>query len=448
MMKIKTILEGPDIRHFISESWSNSWPMILIMFFEFLIGLTDIYIAGRIGRDVQASYGFVIQMYFVFIIIANALTTGTVSVISRLFTAGDKNILNNAIYSVIITTIIAGILFGVAGIFLTPLIVNFVNIPKELKPFAIPLGEIYAGGLLFHYILINTNGILRACKQVRLSLKTMSIVCAANIGINFLFLFYTNVGYKGIALATAISVCIGGILNLMYMKPFLRGTKTFSWENTKAIVVIGWPMGLGQGFWQLHSMVIYLILSALPRNSIETLAAFAAGLRIESAIFLPAMAFHMANAVIVGNLLGEDKKDDSFRAGIITAIMGVAIVSCLTLVVILGAQWIAPLLSKNTVVIAECVRYLYISMLSEPFMAFWLILGGALSGAGDTKGVMSIVVSCTWIIRIPLSYLFVIVLGFDAAAVWWMMNLSQLMTALFVVRRYWQRKWLQGTITV
>ncbi|MBA4391030.1 MAG: MATE family efflux transporter [Syntrophus sp. (in: bacteria)] len=420
--------------------------MILIMFFEFLIGLTDIYIAGRIGRDIQASYGFVIQMYFVFIIIANALTAGTVSVISRLFTAGDKHALNNAIYSVILTTIIAGIVFGIAGIVLTPVLVNFVNIPKELKPFAIPLGEIYAGGLLFHYIVINTNGILRACKQVRVSLKTMSIVCAANIGINFLLLFHTNIGYKGIALSTAISVCIGSMLNLAHMRSFIRGVKKFSLESMKAIINIGWPLGLGQGFWQLHSMMIYLILSALPRNSIETLAAFAAGLRIESAIFLPAMAFNMANAVIVGNLLGENKKEDAFRAGIITAIMGVTIVSCLTVIVILGAKWIAPLLSKNPVVITECVRYLYISMLSEPFMAFWLVLGGALSGAGDTKGVMFIVISCTWLIRIPLCYLLVVVLGFDAAAVWWMMNLSQFMTAVFMVRRYWQRKWLHGSI--
>lgn len=445
-MKINTILERPDIKHFISESWSNSWPMILIMFFEFLIGITDIYIAGRIGRDVQASYGFVIQMYFVFIIIANALTAGTVSVISRLFTAGDKDLLNNAIYSVIVTTIIAGILFGIAGIFLTPLIVNFVNIPKELKPFAIPLGEIYAGGVLFHYILINTNGILRACKQVRVSLKTMSIVCVTNIGMNFFLLFHTNIGYKGIALSTAISVCIGSILNLGQMRSLMEGVKKFSLENTKAIISIGWPLALGQGLWQLHSMMIYLILSALPRNSIETLAAFAAGLRIESVVFLPAMAFHMANAVIVGNLLGENKKNDAFRAGIITAVMGVAIVSCLALIVILSAKWIAPLLSKNPVVIAECVRYLYISMLSEPFMAFWLILGGALSGAGDTKGVMFIITYCTWLIRVPLCYLLVVVLGFDAQAVWWMMNLSQFMAALFMIRRYWQRRWLQGPI--
>lgn len=444
---IKKILKHEDLMSFISESWSNSWPMILIMFFEFLVGLTDIYIAGRISKEIQATYGFVIQLYFVFIILANALTAGTVSVISRLFTTGDKNILNNAIYSTIVTTIASGIIFGVAGIAFTPFLMAFINIPAELKSFAVPLGKIYAAGLLFHYIVINTNGILRACKQVRVSLKTMFVVCVINMSLNFFLVLHTTIGYKGIALSTAISVVIGCALNLWYIRGFLSGIVRFSSESIRAIIRIGWPFGLTQILWQSHSMVIYLILSALPKNKIEILAAFAAGLRIESAIFLPATAFHMANAVIVGNLLGEKKKEDAFRAGIITAVMGVAVVSFLTLIVILSAKWIVPALSKNPIVVHECIRYLYISMLSEPFMAFWMILGGALSGAGDTRGIMIIVASCTWFIRIPLCYLWIVVFGFDASAVWWTMNLSQFATVIFMVRRYWQKKWLQTTIT-
>jgi len=92
--------------------------------------------------------------------------------------------------------------------------------------------------------------------------------------------------------------------------------------------------------------VIYLILSALPRNKIEILRAFSAGFRIESAIFMPAMAFNMANASSREIYLAKNKKEDAFRAGIVTAIMGVVVVSFLTLVVILGAKWIAPALSK------------------------------------------------------------------------------------------------------
>jgi len=44
------------------------------MFFEFLIGLTDVYIAGKVSKEIQATYGFVIQLYFIFIVIGNALT--------------------------------------------------------------------------------------------------------------------------------------------------------------------------------------------------------------------------------------------------------------------------------------------------------------------------------------------------------------------------------------
>ncbi len=439
---LRRILESRHLRKLASDSWANSWPMILIMFFEFLIGITDIYIAGRMGKNIQAAYGFVIQVYFIFIIIANALTSGTVSVISRLFTANDETTLDNAIYSTIITTLAAGVIFGIAGVVVTPFLIHIVNIPKELKPLSVPLGLIYAGGLLFHYILINTNGILRACKKVKISLRTMSVVCAVNVGLNFFLVFHTNIGYRGIALSTATAVCTGGLLNLYLMRRFLMVRRIFSAASVKAIIRIGWPMGMGQMLWQVHSMALYLILSTLPRYSIETLAAFAAGLRVESAIFLPAIAFNMASAVIAGNLLGEKKMDDAFKTGIVTAAMSFAIVSCLTLAVIIGAPWIAPALSNNPVVVAQCTRYIYISMLSEPFMALWMVLGGAMSGAGDTKSIMMIVASCTWFIRLPLCYLWVVVLGFGADSVWWTMNLSQFMVALFIFARFWRRKWL------
>src|SRR4030066_1987031 len=98
----------PGFSTFLSRSWSVSWPMTLIMFFEFLIGLTDIFIAGRFGKEVQATYGFAVQLYFIFIILANALTVGTVSVVSRLFTSGNKDELYRAIFSSTIAATLAG----------------------------------------------------------------------------------------------------------------------------------------------------------------------------------------------------------------------------------------------------------------------------------------------------------------------------------------------------
>jgi len=87
------------------------------------------------------------------------------------------------------------------------------------------------------------------------------------------------------------------------------------------------------------------------------------------------------------------------------------------------------------------MKYLYISMISEPFMAWGIILGGGLNGAGDTKSVMLRVALSLWLVRIPLSYAFVTQLGFGPASVWWSMNLSQFVQAFLISKRYFSKKW-------
>jgi Na+-driven multidrug efflux pump len=168
------------------------------------------------------------------------------------------------------------------------------------------------------------------------------------------------------------------------------------------------------------------------------------GLRVEGVIFLPAYAMNMANAVLVGNLMGENRREDAFRTGVVTAACGVLLILALTLLVIVAAPALARLLSSSPTVIDETVRYIYISMLSEPFMAWAVILGGGLNGAGDTRGVMQIVILSLWLIRLPAAWLGGVLLDLGPAAVWWSMNASILAHSLLITRRYWRRKWLGG----
>jgi putative MATE family efflux protein len=415
------------------------------MFFEFLIGLTDVYIAGKVSKEIQATYGFVIQLYFIFIVIANALTVGTVSIVSRLYTSGDKTELTKAVFSSLLAALGAGIVLAIAGIFFSPEVIRLLNIPEELKDFAIPFVEIYALGLIFHYLLINCNGILRSCQMVKRSLITMALVCLINIALNFLLVFHTSLSFKGIAAATASSVFIGSMINLAYVRNIMTDVRNFSMNMVKRMIGIGWPIGMLQVLWQLSSMVLFLILSALPENKVEILAALTTGLRIESAIYLPVFGFNMANAVIVGNLLGGKRQEDAFRSGIMTAAIGVFIVTMMVIAVIINARWIVSFLSSNPIVIRESVQYLYISMISEPFMAWGIILGGGLNGAGDTRSVLIRVALSVWFVRIPLSYIFVVLFGFGPVSVWWSMNISQFVQAFLMSKRYFNREWLSLT---
>jgi Na+-driven multidrug efflux pump len=114
----------------------------------------------------------------------------------------------------------------------------------------------------------------------------------------------------------------------------------------------------------------------------------------------------------------------------------------MAITVVLNARWIVSFLSTDDIVILESKKYLYISMISEPFMAWGIILGGGLNGAGDTKSVLIRVAVSVWLVRIPLSYLFVNLLGFGAVSAWWAMNLSQFVQAFLISKRYFSKKWL------
>ncbi|NWG02865.1 MAG: hypothetical protein HXY44_08430, partial [Syntrophaceae bacterium] len=133
LVQVVSLFKEQNIRVYLSRSWSLSWPLTLIMVFEFFIGLTDVYIAGKVSKEIQATYGFVIQLYFIFIVIANALTVGTVSIVSRLYTSGDRNELTRAIFSSLLVALGTGMVLAVAGILFSPQIIRILNIPEELK---------------------------------------------------------------------------------------------------------------------------------------------------------------------------------------------------------------------------------------------------------------------------------------------------------------------------
>jgi len=429
-------------KELLRESWSISWPMALIMSFDFVLGLTDVFVAGRIGTGIQASYGIAFQVYYIFLTIAMAFTVGTVSVVSRLFSSGREEEYRGSVYTSLASTFVMGAFFGLAGFLAGPSLIANMRIPAEIKEAAVPMMRVYSVALFFDYLLLNSNGILRASRKIMVSLRTMAIVAALNLALCFILAFKSPLGYKGIAWAMVISTFCGFAINSLTIGKLVSGARRFSLATARQMADIGWPMALLQFLWQGASVAIYTILGNLPAGRVETMAAFTNGLRIESAVFLPAFAFNMANAVIVGNLIGKGRNDDAYHNGIVTAWLGAAIVALLTLAVIACAPFIMALLTPSESVARAGITYLRIAFLSDPFMAWGVILAGGLSGSGDTRRIMLIVGLSLWLVRIPLAFLCGLRLGFGPAGVWWAMNASIIIQTLFMSRRYFGRKWL------
>ncbi len=440
-VKKKIIEPVKNLLPLMKTSWKMSWPIMVMMVFEFFMSMTDIYIAGRFGEAVKAATGLASQVYSFFIMTGHALTIGAVSVLSRLFTSDDKKKFRSAVFTSVISAFSFGVVICIIGVTFSSKIATLLNAPEEVKGYASSLIKIYFLGIIFHMTLINMNGVLRSCKRVTVTMGVMVFAAVLNIILVLYFYNFTDLGFQGIAISTAVSITSASIINMVIMFRIISKTYIFSLPILKQILSIGWPGGIVSLSWQLGGTALYAVLGMLSYNSVEIMAAYATGLRIESAIFMPAFAFNMANAVIVGNLMGEKKYNEAYKSGLTTAFISVSVVTVMIVVIVLNARSIAELLEPNPVVVNEIVKYIYICMIAEPFIALNLAMTGALNGAGDTKATMFYAILNVWVLRIPLAYILGIALGFHAAGIWWALNLGFLLQSVLSTRRFISKKW-------
>jgi len=451
-MKTKTVYEDIGITSgdLWRSIWNLSWPMLLMMVFFFVVGLTDVYVAGLINADIQAAIGFISQLYFLFVIVGNAISIGTVSLFSRAIGSDDfHRALWIARHSIISGTVLA--LFSSVILFLfSGSVIRFVGLPAHIHAVATVFLRIFACSLLPHYLLIISNAVFRASGEVKKPLVTMGIVSAVNIAGDFGFVFgffpFPRLGYAGIAVATALSATIGvainaGFLTRRWWRDIYTAPWSFSFRTVKNLTWVSWPSAVLQVAWNAGSIVLYGILARLGDESITALASLTSGLRIEAIIYLPPFAFNMAASVLIGQNLGAGKirraEETAWKIGC-AAMMFVA---GMAVIIFIGAEFFASLVAANSDVIQETARYLRINMIAEPFMALGIVMGGSLQGAGDTRGTMWVIIRAMWLIRLPLAYYLVVVAGLGATGAWVAMTLSMTVQGLLMARRFQQGVW-------
>jgi len=424
--------------------------MLLVMFFNFLVGLTDIYVAGFLGPEIQAIVGFVGQLYFFIIIVANAISIGTVAIVSRAVGAGNFDDALSTARQSLVFGLSCALALTVAGLLFKDHIISLAGFSGNIRQIALDFFVIFAFSLAPNYIVILANAIFRAGGEVKLSLLAMFYISLINIALNFLLVFglfsFQGLGYRGIALATATAMTAGTIICFILFrksqwKNIFSGMRHVSVDLLRKIFLLSWPAALIQISWNAGNIFLYNILSHLQEENITAMAALTNGLRIEAVIYLPVFALHMAASVLTGQNLGAGESARAEKIGWKISFSGVAFVSFMALPVFIWADALSSAVAQDQHVVAETIRYLRITMLSEPFMAISVILGGCLMGAGDTKGAMIVIVSTLWIVRLPLAYLLAVVAGYGAPGVWASMVISMFFQGAAMTVRFRNGQW-------
>ncbi|MDQ7783653.1 MAG: MATE family efflux transporter [Desulfomonilaceae bacterium] len=453
-MKTSVHYNFDEVKRFLAESWSMGWPMILIMFFHFSIGMADVYVAGYLGTNVLAAVGYVGQLYWTLLIVANGITVGAVSMISQAYGANSsEGVSRVTAHSLVLGIAISGVLTAFALAFPSS-IVRIAGMPGDIRDIAEDFIRIFSLVLIPTYVMVITSGVLRASGRIHVAMINSLVASVVNIAGDLILGFgwgpIPALGYKGIAWATAAGTTLGMVLNLVFI---LRGPSGLRLSCLlhplprcmKNLARLGVPSALQQTAWNAGTLVVYFLVGQLRGGEITALAAMTAGVRIEALIFLPIFALNMACAVLTGNKLGAGDEAGARYGAKVVAALSLTIILLPVVAVFVFAPQISSWLTQDRAVIDEMVRYLRINMVGMPFLAIGISLSGALQGAGDTMATMRIVFTGMWLFRIPFILAIIHVFRFSATGVWWAMTLSMILMCGLLANRFRGDTWVKAS---
>jgi putative MATE family efflux protein len=427
-----------------------SWPLFLNMVTIAIASFADIWVAGKLGSTAQAAVGVSGQISIFMILLAVALSSGTNALVSRFWGEGDKEKTIEAARQALLFSVGFGFCSSSLGLLFCRPLLQVLGASPEVEKLGWEYLKYELIAQLPFTVLWITNAIFRARGNARVPMIVMGLITAQVIVLNYaLCITPFHLGVAGIGMSWGIASILGLTLSIVLLKrsdlgDCLNLRKMFqeaSFKWFKRLMKIGIPACVQDLAWVGGNGVL-LIIFAHTAHPTATEAAWGIGWRLEEMLGgFPVYALSMAIATIVGQNLGAKQPDRAERAGWQVAALGAAFNAVIAAVLFFGAKQLASAMSSDPLVIEYAAQYLQVVGLAQPFVAIWLILMGAMNGAGYTRWPMWATVICLVVIRLPMAWLLTITLNMGPIGSWYSIAIPAVIVGSLMIWRFKTGAW-------
>ena len=190
------------------------FPILLGTFFQQLYNTVDTVVVGQfVGKEALASVGgSAAQIVNLVVGFFTGLSSGASITIAQFVGAKDRQKANEGLHNAYAIAVAGGIILTIAGILLTPFLLNLMNTPADTMQDSAVYLRIYFGGILFVLIYNMGASILRATGDSRRPLYYLIVCCLINIVLDLLFVVVFHLGVMGVAIATLIAQAVSACL--------------------------------------------------------------------------------------------------------------------------------------------------------------------------------------------------------------------------------------------
>jgi Na+-driven multidrug efflux pump len=206
-------------------------------------------------------------------------------------------------------------------------------------------------------------------------------------------------------------------------------------------IEIGLPIALTEAGWIISNFCTYKIFASFP-TGVDAQAAWTIRMKLDELIFLtPIMAMSMTAATLAGQHLGAGNARLARRVTFQIALASCLVSFAVCLAMSSFSTSIAGCFSQESKIIEFTAQLIDVAPWILPVMSIYLILFGAMEGAGFTRLPMIAIVTGLFFIRLPTSWLFGVVLDKQVPGVVAAVLMSNLVLAIWACALFRSRKW-------
>lgn len=409
----KDLTEGPIVRRLLFFSL----PMTAANLLQQCYNLADTMIVGRfIGDDALASVGSAYTLMVFITSILLGLSLGSSALIANYYGAGKSEKMHTTIASSFIVIFILSLIITVVSLFALDWIIGLLNTPEELEEmlreylFWIFLG--LAGVFLTNYF----SCLLRSVGDSVTPLIFLSLSAVMNIFLDLYFIISLGWGIAGAAIATIISQYSAGFGLLIVtvarngnLIPSLDEIRKWR-KEIRSVLSYSFLTSAQQSVMNFGILMVQGLVNSF---GVSVMAAFAAGVKIDSFSYLPTQDFGNAYSFFISQNSGKGQRDRIRKGTRIAVLITVVFSLCISLLVNITAPWLIGIFFSNpgNEIISIGVSYLRVEGSFYALIGMLFLFYGYFRADGRPS-VSLILTIISLGLRVLLSYIFAPLFGY------------------------------------
>ncbi len=297
----------------------------------------------------------------------------------------DEAAIHKAVHTAVIMAVVGGFLVMLLGELFVGNLLQMLNVPEEVFPYAYTYIRIYLLGLPVILLYNFEAAIFRSIGETRTPLVALAISGVLNVLLNLFFVIVLHMTVNGVAIATVLANVVSSVLlfiKLVRTEHVIRIRKKelkFDREVFGKIIKIGLPAGIQSAVFAVANIVIQSAINSL---GTVVIAASSAAFNIEIFAYDVMNSFSQACTTFTGQNYGAGQLKRCRRVLILCIIEDAIATASAIFLVLLSGKMLLSIFNNDPQVIEIGYTRLLMVFFAYTFSMLYENLSGYLRGFG------------------------------------------------------------------